>query len=129
MESYDEGIAKEWFVDPGEDLKYRKGWDVNSNPPTVLYHRTDKRNFASIMKNGLIPGGVEQNASGRPHVFFADKASTDENYVSGVRADRPLELQIDCRMAILPHSKRRGAHARQSAQLLQVLSVLGRNQW
>ena len=39
----DSGIAKEWYVNPGTDLERWSGWNVCSNPPTVLYHRTDKR--------------------------------------------------------------------------------------
>ena len=96
----DSGIAKEWYVNPGTDLGRWSGWNVCSSPPTVLYHRTDKRNFAGIMRNGLLPGGGDQHETGRPHVYFADIPSTNENYISGVRANKPLEIQIDLRMAI-----------------------------
>ena len=96
----DSGIAKEWYVNPGTDLGRWTGWNVCDNPPTVLYHRTDKRNFANIMRNGLLPGGGDQHETGRPHVYFADVPSTSDRYISGVRADRPLEIQIDLRMAI-----------------------------
>ena len=96
----DSGIAKEWYVNPGTDLGRWSGWNVCSNPPTVLYHRTDTRNFANIMRDGLLPGGGDQHETGRPHVFFADFPSTNEHYISGVRANKPLEIQIDLRMAI-----------------------------
>ena len=96
----DSGIAKLWYVNPGTDLGRLAGWDVCNDPPTVLYHRTDKRNFASIMRNGLVPGGGDQHETGRPHVYFADVPSTSDHYISGVRADRPLEIQIDLRTAI-----------------------------
>ena len=96
----DSGIAKEWYVNPGTDLGRWSGWNVCSTPPTVLYHRTDKRNFTGIMRNGLLPGGGDQHETGRPHVYFADIPSTNENYISGVRANKPLEIQIDLRMAI-----------------------------
>ena len=70
----DSGIAKLWYVNPGTDLGRWAGWNVCDDPPTVLYHRTDKRNFASIMRNGLVPGGGDQHETGRPHVYFADVA-------------------------------------------------------
>ena len=87
-------------MSPGTDLGRWAGWDVCDDPPTVLYHRTDKHNFASIMRNGLVPGGGDQHETGRPHVYLADVPSTSDHYISGVRADRPLEIQIDLRMAI-----------------------------
>ena len=90
----DSGIAKLWFVNPGTDLGRWAGWDVCDDPPTVLYHRTDKRNFASIMRNGLVPGGGDQHETGRPHVYFADVPSTSDHSISGVRADRPLEYSL-----------------------------------
>ena len=94
------GSASTMTASPRGPRHGSTGWSVSDNPPTVLYHCTDKRDFSSIMKYGLVPGGGEHRETGRPHVYFADKPSTSKNYISGVRADRPLEIQVECRMAI-----------------------------
>ena len=43
----DSGITKLWYVNPGTELGRWAGWNLCDDPPTILYHRTDKRNFAS----------------------------------------------------------------------------------
>ena len=40
-------------------------------------------------------------SSGRAHNYFAEKQITDEGYVSGVRAKRPIEIRVAMKEAVL----------------------------
>ena len=68
--------------------------------PSVIYHRTTKSNWKSILDGGLIAGGGDRVSSGRAHNYFSDKKVTDHAYVSGVRAQRPIELRIAMKEAV-----------------------------
>ena len=60
--------------------------------PGVIYHRTTRSNWKGIVETGFVPGGGESVSS--PHTYFADKSVTDDQYISGVRAERPVEIRI-----------------------------------
>ena len=51
--------------------------------------------------DGLIPGGGEGVSSGRAHNYFADRQISDEGYVSGVRAQRAIEIRVAMKEAVL----------------------------
>ena len=48
----------------------------------------------------FIPGGGDRISSGRAHNYFADKQVGDKEYVSGVRAQRPIEIRVAMREAV-----------------------------
>ena len=60
--------------------------------PGVIYHRTTRSNWKGILENGLVPCGGERVSSGQAHSYFADKRATDDQYISGVRAERLVEI-------------------------------------
>ena len=66
----------------------------------VIYHRTSCANWKSILDDGLVPGGGDRVSSGRAHSYFADKRLTEEGYVSGVRAQQPIEIRVAMKEAV-----------------------------
>ena len=69
--------------------------------PGVIYHRTARGNWKGILDEGLIPGGGDRVSSGRAHNYFSDKQVAEKGYVSGVRAQRPIEIRVAMREAVL----------------------------
>ena len=39
-------------------------------------------------------GGGERNSSGRAHSYFSDVRVDEKEYVSGLRAERPIEIRV-----------------------------------
>ena len=68
--------------------------------PGVIYHRTTRGSWKGILQDGFIPGGGDRISSGRAHNYFADKQVGDKEYVSGVRAQRPIEIRVAMREAV-----------------------------
>ena len=62
--------------------------------PGVVYHRTTKGNWKGIIENGFVAGGGERNSSGRAHSYFSDVRVDEKEYVSGLRAERPIEIRV-----------------------------------
>ena len=62
--------------------------------PGVVYHRTTKGNWKGIIENGFMAGGGERNSSGRAHSYFSDVRVDEKEYVSGLRAERPIEIRV-----------------------------------
>ena len=60
--------------------------------PKILYHRTSRDSFQSILKGGLVAGS---QSSGRVHNYFATCPVSSEAYRSGVRAYAPIEIKWD----------------------------------
>ena len=60
-----------------------------------------RASWKSILDDGLIPGGGERVSSGRAHNYFADRQISDEGYVLGVRAQRPIEIRVAMKEAVL----------------------------
>lgn len=47
------------------------------------------------MKYGVIPGGAGGSESGRKHAFFSSVRVGHQGYISGMRADAPIEIAVD----------------------------------
>ena len=62
--------------------------------PGVIYHRTTKSNWKGIIKGGFNPGGGDKVSSGRAHSYFSEVRVAEGSYVSGLRADRPIEIRV-----------------------------------
>ena len=62
--------------------------------PGVIYHRTTKGNWKGILKDGFVAGGGERNSSGRAHSYFSEIQVTEKEYISGLRAERPIEIRV-----------------------------------
>ena len=62
--------------------------------PGVIYHRTTKSNWKGIIKSGVNPGGGDKVSSGHAHSYFSEVRVTESSYVSGPRADRPIEIRV-----------------------------------
>ena len=62
--------------------------------PGVVYHRTTKGNWKGIIENGFVAGGGERNSSGRAHSYFSEVRVDEKEYVSGLRAERPIEIRV-----------------------------------
>ena len=60
--------------------------------PKILYHRTTRDSFQSILQGGLVAGS---QGSGRVHNYFATCPVTSEEYRSGVWAYAPIEIKWD----------------------------------
>ena len=60
--------------------------------PKILYHRTSRDSFQSILQGGLVAGS---QSSGRVHNYFATCPVSSESYRSGVRAYAPIEIKWD----------------------------------
>ena len=62
--------------------------------PGVIYHRTTKGNWKGILRDGFVAGGGEPISSGRAHSYFSEVQVSDKKYVSGLRAERPIEIRV-----------------------------------
>ena len=62
--------------------------------PGVIYHRTTKGNWKGIVENGFLAGGGERNSSGRAHSYFSEVRVDEKEYISGLRAERPIEIRV-----------------------------------
>ena len=62
--------------------------------PGVIYHHTTKGNWKGILRDGFLAGGGERVSSGRAHSYFSEVQVDDKNYVSGLRAERQIEIRI-----------------------------------
>ena len=62
--------------------------------PGVIYHRTTKGNWKGILRDGFVAGGGEPVSSGRAHSYFSEVQVSDKKYVSGLRAERPIEIRV-----------------------------------
>ena len=62
--------------------------------PGVIYHRTTKGNWKGILRDGFVAGGGERVSSGRAHSYFSEVQVSDKKYVSGLRAERPIEICV-----------------------------------
>ena len=71
-----------------------------SEVPAVAYHRTNRSNWKSIAKNGLIPGGGDTVNSGRAHIYMSEYKYGDEGYRSGLRGKCPIEIKIAVGQAV-----------------------------
>ena len=71
-----------------------------SEVPAVAYHRTNRSNWKSIAKHGLIPGGGDTVNSGRAHIYMSEYKYGDEGYRSGLRGKRPIEVKIAIGQAV-----------------------------
>ena len=72
----------------------------NRHMPKRIFHRTYPQAVESIIKYGLIPGGRGLSESGRKHLFFSPLRVNETGYVSGVRADAPVEIAVDIGKAV-----------------------------
>ena len=52
------------------------------------------------MENGFVTGGGGRVSSGRAHSYFADKRVTDDQYISGVRAERAVDIRVAMKQAV-----------------------------
>eukprot|EP00435_Cladocopium_sp_Y103_P018085 s3504_g4.t1 len=71
-----------------------------SEVPEVIYHRTMRAHWRSIVTNGLIPGGGDSVNSGRAHVYGSPIRYGADGYKSGLRGKCPVELKIALRQAV-----------------------------
>ena len=72
----------------------------NTRMPKRISHRTTASAAESIIKFGVIPGGAGGSESGRRHAFFSSTRVGESGYVSGVRADAPIEIAVDLPKAV-----------------------------
>ena len=68
--------------------------------PGVVYHRTTRGNWKGILDNGFIPGGGERVSSGRAHSYFSEARVDENSYVSGLGAERPVEIRVAMQEAV-----------------------------
>ena len=64
-----------------------------SEVPAIAYHRTNRSNWKSIAKNGLIPGGGDSVNSGRAHIYMSEYEYGKDGYRSGLRGKCPVEVK------------------------------------
>ena len=57
-------------------------------------------NWKGILEEGFVPGGGDRVSSGRAHNYFSDKKVDQEGFVSGVRAQRTIEVRVATREAV-----------------------------
>jgi len=62
--------------------------------PGVIYHRTTKGNWKGILRDGFLAGGGERISPGRAHSYFSDVQVKEKEYISGLRAERPIEIRV-----------------------------------
>ena len=62
--------------------------------PGVIYHRTTKGNWKGILKDGFLAGGRERNSSGRAYSYFSEVRVNEKEYISELRAERPIEIRV-----------------------------------
>ena len=62
----------------------------------MIYHHTTKANWKGIITGGFNPGGGDKvsSDSGRADSYFSEVRVTQGSYVSGLRAERPLEIRV-----------------------------------
>lgn len=68
--------------------------------PKRIFHRTNANAAESILKYGIIPGGAGGTESGRRHAFFSSCRVGEKGYISGMRADAPIEIAVDLPKAV-----------------------------
>ena len=64
----------------------------NCDIPPRLYHRTHEGAARSIIASGLIPGGGAGGPKSKGNSFFSTQPLGNQKAISGVRADRPVEI-------------------------------------
>ena len=64
----------------------------NRDIPPRLYHRTHEGAARSIIASGIIPGGGAGGPKSKGNSFFSTQPLGDQKALSGVRADRPVEI-------------------------------------
>ena len=68
--------------------------------PGVIYHKTTRGNWKGILDSGFIPGGGDRVSSGRAHSYFSEARVEEGKYVSGLRADCPVEIRVAMQEAV-----------------------------
>ena len=68
--------------------------------PGVIYYRTTRGNWKGILDSGFIPGGGDRVSSGRAHSYLSEARVEEGNYVSGLRADCPVEIRVAMQEAV-----------------------------
>ena len=71
-----------------------------SEVPAIAYHRTNRSNWKSIAKNGLIPGGGDSVNSGRAHIYMSEYEYGKDGYRSGLRGKCPVEVKVAVGQAV-----------------------------
>jgi len=72
----------------------------NTCMPMRVYHLTNRKAADLIVKYGVIPEGAGGSESGRKHAFFSSIRVGHKGYVSGMRADAPIEIAVDMVKAV-----------------------------
>ena len=69
--------------------------------PGMIYHRTNRGNGKRIGEDGCSPGGGARVSSGRAHSYISEVRVIDKEYISGLRAERPIEIRVAMREAVM----------------------------
>ena len=89
-----EVLAKTIYCRPDHMHRYNRRLTARGNRdiPPRLYHRTHEDAARAIIANGLLPGGGAGGPKSKGNSFFSILPLGDQKAMSGVRANRPIEL-------------------------------------
>ena len=89
-----EVLAKTIYCRPDHMHRYNRQFTAHGNRdiPPRLYHRTHEDAARGIIANGLLPGGGAGGPKSKGNSFFSILPLGDQKAMSGVRANRPVEL-------------------------------------
>ena len=70
--------------------------------PKIAYHATKRKNIASVILNGLFPGGLTTDGSPvKPYVMFSAEPNWVRTDSEGIRENTEIEVVIDLQLAAL----------------------------
>ena len=70
--------------------------------PKIAYHATKRKNIASVILNGLFPGGLTTDGSPvKPYVMFSAEPNWIRTDNEGLRENAEIEVVIDLQLAAL----------------------------
>ena len=70
--------------------------------PKIAYHATKRKNIASVILNGLFPGGLTTDGSPvKPYVMFSVEPNWMRTDNEGIRENAEIEVVIDLQLAAL----------------------------
>ena len=89
-----EVLAKVIYCRPDHAHRYNRRLTAHGNRdiPPRLYHRTHEEAARSIIANGLLPGAKAGGPKSKGNSFFSILPLGDQKAMSGVRANRPVEI-------------------------------------
>ena len=98
-------LSSNW--DPSPMTRPPVGYDGHlsaafADIPKIAYHATKRKNIASVILNGLFPGGLTADGSPvKPFVMFSAEPNWVRTDNEGIRENAEIEVVIDLQLAAL----------------------------